>query len=239
MADNGDGTLAVTWTYGSDDAKELKAEFKNKYAVAPRTITFNAAKVLTGRELREGEFSFQLYDGAGALLQTVKNGAPVEGGYAPVVFDEVTIDRAGAYDFRIVEVAGDAEGIEYDKTEFTYHVVASDLDEKGNHTGKLEFEITEGEIGAPVFRNTFSGTDGPGGGDDPADPGDPTAPGQPGGGGDSDTPGGTGTTPGTGSGGGPLVATGDDSMHAIMDVGAAGLVAVVAGIVVAKRRNRR
>lgn len=73
VADNGDGTLAVTWTYGSDDAKELKAEFKNKYAVAPRTITFNAAKVLTGRELREGEFSFQLYDGAGALLQTVKN----------------------------------------------------------------------------------------------------------------------------------------------------------------------
>ena len=239
VADNGDGTLAVTWTYGSDDAKELKAEFKNKYAVAPRTITFNAAKVLTGRELREGEISFQLYDGAGALLQTVKNGAPVEGGYAPVVFDEVTIDRAGAYDFRIVEVAGDAEGIEYDKTEFTYHVVASDLDEKGNHTGKLEFEITEGETGAPVFRNTFSGTDGPGGGDDPADPGDPTAPGQPGGGGDSDTPGGTGTTPGTGSGGGPLVATGDDSMLAIMDVGAAGLVAVVAGIVVAKRRNRR
>lgn len=155
------------------------------------------------------------------------------------MFDEVTIDRAGAYDFRIVEVAGDAEGIEYDKTEFTYHVVASDLDEKGNHTGKLEFEITEGETGAPVFRNTFSGTDGPGGGDDPADPGDPTAPGQPGGGGDSDTPGGTGTTPGTGSGGGPLVATGDDSMLAIMDVGAAGLVAVVAGIVVAKRRNRR
>ena len=239
VADNGDGTLAVTWTYGSDDAKELKAEFKNEYAVAPRTITFNAAKVLTGRELREGEFSFQLYDGAGALLQTVKNGAPVEGGYAPVVFDEVTIDRAGAYDFRIVEVAGDAEGIEYDKTEFTYHVVASDLDEKGNHTGKLEFEITEGETGAPVFRNTFSGTDGPGGGDDPADPGDPTAPGQPGGGGDSDTPGGTGTTPGTGSGGGSLVATGDDSMLAIMGVGAAGLVAVVAGIVVAKRRNRR
>lgn len=218
VADNGDGTLAVTWTYGSDDAKELKAEFKNEYAVAPRTITFNAAKVLTGRELREGEFSFQLYDGAGTLLQTVKNGAPVEGGYAPVVFDAVTIDRAGAYDFRIVEVAGDAEGIEYDKTEFTYHVVASDLDEKGNHTGKLEFEITEGETGAPVFRNTFSGTDGPGGGD---------------------TPGGTGTTPGTGSGGGSLVATGDDSMFAIMGVGAAGLVAVVAGIVVAKRRNRR
>ena len=218
VADNGDGTLAVTWTYGSDDAKELKAEFKNEYAVAPRTITFNAAKVLTGRELREGEFSFQLYDGAGTLLQTVKNGAPVEGGYAPVVFDAVTIDRAGAYDFRIVEVAGDAEGIEYDKTEFTYHVVASDLDEKGNHTGKLEFEITEGETGAPVFRNTFSGTDGPGGGD---------------------TPGGTGTTPGTGSGGGSLVATGDDSMLAIMGVGAAGLVAVVAGIVVAKRRNRR
>lgn len=245
VADNGDGTLAVTWTYGSDDAKELKAEFKNKYAVAPRTITFNAAKVLTGRELREGEFSFQLYDGAGALLQTVKNGAPVEGGYAPVVFDEVTIDRAGAYDFRIVEVAGDAEGIEYDKTEFTYHVVASDLDEKGNHTGKLEFEITEGETGAPVFRNTFSGTDGPGGGDDPGnpddpgDPNDPATPGQPGDGEGGDTPGGTGTTPGTGSGGGSLVATGDDSMLAIMGVGAAGLVAVVAGIVVAKRRNRR
>lgn len=245
VADNGDGTLAVTWTYGSDDAKELKAEFKNEYAVAPRTITFSAAKVLTGRELREGEFSFQLYDGAGALLQTVKNGAPVEGGYAPVVFDAVTIDRAGAYDFRIVEVAGDAEGIEYDKTEFTYHVVASDLDEKGNHTGKLEFEITEGETGAPVFRNTFSGTDGPGGGDDPGnpddpgDPNDPATPGQPGDGEGGDTPGGTGTTPGTGSGGGSLVATGDDSMLAIMGVGAAGLVAVVAGIVVAKRRNRR
>lgn len=238
VADNGDGTLGVTWAYGADGTGEFKAEFENAYTVAPRTIAFNAAKVLTGRELAEGEFSFQLYDGAGNLLQTVKNGALVEGGYAPVVFDAVTIDRAGAYDFRIVEVAGDAEGIAYDKTEFTYHVVASDLDDRGNHTGKLELEITEGETGAPVFRNTFSGTDEPGGGGDPGNPGDPDDPNTPDGG-DSGQAGDGATTPDSGLGGGSLVATGDDSLLAIVGVGAAGLVAVVAGIVVAKRRNRR
>ncbi len=59
-------------------------------------------------------------------------------------------DAPGAYDYRLVEVKGDAEGITYDKTVFTYHVVVTD---DGN--GQLQVEWTVGETGAPVFQNVF------------------------------------------------------------------------------------
>lgn len=121
VVDNGDGTLGVTWSV-SKDGKALEGKeivFANSYKAAGTSIAFNAAKVLTGRELKKGEFTFELRDANGKVLQTVKNGALTEGGYAPIAFDPITYDEPGTYDYRIVEVKGDAEGITYDETVFT------------------------------------------------------------------------------------------------------------------------
>lgn len=211
VVDNGDGTLGVTWSV-SKDGKALEGKeivFANNYKVAGTSITFNAAKVLTGRELKKGEFTFELRDANGKVFQTVKNGALTEGGYAPIAFDPITYDEPGTYDYRIVEVKGDAEGITYDETVFTYHVVVTD---DGN--GQLQVEWTVGETGAPVFQNVFVKPEDP----KPADPANPADPGN---GGSSDK----------------LVQTGDNALVGMFTAAFAGIAAIGAGFTARRKKK--
>lgn len=211
VVDNGDGTLGVTWSV-SKDGKALEGKeivFANSYKAAGTSITFNAAKVLTGRELKKGEFTFELRNANGKVLQTVKNGALIEGGYAPIAFDPITYDEPGTYDYRIVEVKGDAEGITYDETVFTYHVVVTD---DGN--GQLQVEWTVGETGAPVFQNVFVKPEDP----KPADPANPADPGN---GGSSDK----------------LVQTGDNALVGMFTAAFAGIAAIGAGFTARRKKK--
>lgn len=72
------------------------------------------------------------------------NGAP-DGVSASVVFDAIEYDAPGEFDYQIVEVEGDAEGVTYDETVFTHHVSVID-----NGKGNLEAAWTGGETGDPV-----------------------------------------------------------------------------------------
>ena len=211
VVDNGDGTLGVTWSV-SKDGKALEGKeivFANSYKAAGTSITFNAAKVLTGRELKKGEFTFELRDANGKVLQTVKNGALIEGGYAPIAFDPITYDEPGTYDYRIVEVKGDAEGITYDETVFTYHVVVTD---DGN--GQLQVEWTMGETGAPVFQNVFV---------KPEDlkPADPAKPADPGNGGSGDK----------------LIQTGDNALVGMFAAAFAGIAVIGVGFTARRKKK--
>ncbi len=100
VVDNVDGTLDVTWSVSKDgtalEGKEIV--FANIYKASGTSITFNADKVLTGRDLKKCEFTFELRDANVKVLQTVKNGALTEGGYAPIEFDPITYDEPGTYD---------------------------------------------------------------------------------------------------------------------------------------------
>lgn len=211
VVDNGDGTLGVTWFAGKDgqqlEGKEIV--FANSYKAAGTSITFNAAKVLTGRELKKGEFTFELRDANGKVLQTVKNGALTEGGYAPIAFDPITYDEPGTHDYRIVEIEGNAAGITYDKTVFTYHVVVTD---DGN--GQLQVEWTVGETGAPVFQNVFVKPEDP----KPADPAKPA-------------------DPGNGDSGDKLVQTGDNALVGMFAAAFAGIAAIGAGFTARRKKK--
>ncbi|MBS6415974.1 MAG: hypothetical protein KH370_02465, partial [Collinsella intestinalis] len=211
VVDNGDGTLDVTWSV-SKDGKALEGKeivFANSYKAAGTSITFNAAKVLTGRELKKGEFTFELRDANGKVLQTVKNGALTEGGYAPIAFDPIAYDEPGTYDYRIVEVKGDAEGITYDETVFTYHVVVTD---DGN--GQLQVEWTVGETGAPVFQNVFVKPEDP----KPADPAKPA-------------------NPGNGGSGDKLIQTGDNALVGMFAAAFAGMAAIGVGFTARRKKK--
>lgn len=211
VVDNGDGTLGVTWSV-SKDGKALEGKeivFANSYKAAGTSITFNAAKVLTGRELKKGEFTFELRDANGKVLQTVKNGALTEGGYAPIAFDPIAYDEPGTYDYRIVEVKGDAEGITYDETVFTYHVVVTD---DGN--GQLQVEWTVGETGAPVFQNVFVKPEDP----KPADPAKPA-------------------NPGNGGSGDKLIQTGDNALVGMFAAAFAGMAAIGVGFTARRKKK--
>ena len=211
VVDNGDGTLGVTWSV-SKDGKALEGKeivFANSYKAAGTSITFNAAKVLTGRDLKKGEFTFELRDANGKVLQTVKNGALTEGGYAPIAFDPITYDEPGTYDYRIVEIEGNAAGITYDKTVFTYHVVVTD---DGN--GQLQVEWTVGETGAPVFQNVFV---------KPEDlkPTDPAKPADPDNGGSGDK----------------LIQTGDNALVGMFAAAFAGIAAIGVGFTARRKKK--
>lgn len=211
VVDNGDGTLGTTWSV-SKGGKALEGKqivFANSYKAAGTSITFNAAKVLTGRELAKGEFTFELRDANGKVLQTVKNGALTEGGYAPIAFDPITYDEPGTYDYRIVEVKGDAEGITYDETVFTYHVVVTD---DGN--GQLQVEWTVGETGAPVFQNVYVKPEDP----KPADPAKPA-------------------DPGNGGSGDKLIQTGDNALVGMFAAAFAGMAAIGAGFTARRKKK--
>lgn len=72
--------------------------------------TIELDKALTGRDLKDGEFSFELYEGA-TKLQTVtnKNGK--------VTFDPISYKEAGEHTYTVKEVVGNTPGITYDTTE--------------------------------------------------------------------------------------------------------------------------
>lgn len=211
VVDNGDGTLGVTWSVSKAgqllEGKQIV--FANSYKATGTSITFNAAKVLTGRDLKKGEFSFELRDASGKVLQTVKNGSLTEGGYAPIAFDPITYDEPGTYDYRIVEVKGDAEGVTYDETVFTYHVVVTD---DGN--GQLQVEWTVGETGAPVFQNGFVKPEDP----KPADPAKPA-------------------DPGNGGSGDKLIQTGDNALVGMFTAAFAGIAAIGAGFTARRKKK--
>lgn len=148
VTDNGDGTLAVTWSFTTAAGDPTTAiEFNNTYTATPTSVLLGGTKVLDGRALAEGEFTFVLNDADGNELQTVTNNA--QGGFC---FDQITYDAAGTYEYTISEVKGDAEGVIYDDATIAVKVVVTD-------NGKGALEVTEltydGKTELPVFTNTY------------------------------------------------------------------------------------
>ena len=93
----------------------------NNYAVAPVTAQFDFSKVLLGRTLTDGEFSFVLKDATGKVLQTKTNDAS-----GKVAFDALTYknNEVGVHKYTVEEVAGSEAGMSYDpmKAEVTVTV---------------------------------------------------------------------------------------------------------------------
>ena len=120
ITDNGDGTLKAEHVL--KDAKV--AEFKNAYNLTPTdssvTDRIKATKFLTGRDLKEGEFSFELVEGD-KVVATGKNAAD-----GAVVMDKITYDKPGKHTYTLREVRGNVGGITYDAATYTIETVVKD-----------------------------------------------------------------------------------------------------------------
>ena len=133
-------------------------EFKNTYTPASTTLTLGAEKKLNGREMKTGEFSFQLLkknaQGTYELVEEVKNAAPANG-KAAVTFRALnySYEEIGVHNYKIVEVAGNVGGVTYDTTEYEVEVtVTADYD-----TGKIA-AVAEYSDDA-IFVNTYRAAD--------------------------------------------------------------------------------
>ncbi|MBR2801400.1 MAG: Cna B-type domain-containing protein [Erysipelotrichaceae bacterium] len=158
VTDNQDGTLSVN---GSKTAVTLTAEFTNVFNTEPVTNELHAKKVLTGRKngtadspAKNGEFSFQLKDAEGKVLQTVTND-----GDGMIDFAAISYSTPGTYTYTISEVAGSDSHITYTTDVATVVVTVTD---NTATTGKLEvtsvkYNDTEYDETAPyTFTNTYT-----------------------------------------------------------------------------------
>ena len=149
VTDRGDGTLAVK--------HELKdagtAEFKNSYTVTPEdssvTDQVTATKFLDGRDLKAGEFRFELVEGNNVVATGTNNAD------GKIVMDPVTYTAAGEHIYTLREVKGGttSKGITYSDAKYAIETTITD-----NGDGTLSVTHVLKGTEPAEFKNTYSVT---------------------------------------------------------------------------------
>ena len=145
VKDNGDGTLSVEHKLQGDKP----AEFKNSYNLTPSsssvTDRIKATKVLDGRDLKAGEFSFELVEGNDVVATGTNN---AEG---KITMSPIEYAAAGKHAYTLREVPGDAgNGITYDGKTYTIETTITD---KGD--GTLEAKHVLKDADEAKFNNSY------------------------------------------------------------------------------------
>lgn len=158
VTDNGDGTLTVGDAKFTDlEGKAVEPVFTNKYTVTPKTGTVvGITKVLVGRDMTAGEFKFQLVDAEGNVVAEGKNKAAKDGESAKVVFDEITYEAKGTYEYTVKEVSGTLIGVNYSEAKYKVIVEVTDNGDGTLTVGDAVFTDLEGKAVTPVFTNTYT-----------------------------------------------------------------------------------
>ena len=133
-----------------------EAEFKNTYTANPVessvTDQITVTKVLTGRDLTAGEFSFELREVKGEdseLIETVVNAADGKVTFKPIKYTEI-----GQHTYTLHEVEGDAGGIAYDNTVYTIVTTIAD-NGKGQLVATHELKGAE-DVKSIEFKNAYN-----------------------------------------------------------------------------------
>lgn len=149
VTDDGKGNLRVSRKPDGDAA----FTFTNTYNVTPVetsvTDQITANKVLTGRELKEGEFSFELVEGNKVVATGIND---AEGN---ITMSAVKHTEAGEHTYTLREVNGGtiSKGITYGDAKYTIETTITD---KGDGTLKAEHVLKDAT--AATFKNTYSVT---------------------------------------------------------------------------------
>lgn len=137
-------------------------EFKNSYSASPVKATIRGSKTLSGRDMKDGEFTYRL-DAANSSTQKaledgtieppvngaqVTSGAAKDGEKANFSFPEMTFNKPGTYTFHVSEklpfgtMNNKKDGVTYDRNVSTVTVVVSDRNQDDQRTGELTAKIT-------------------------------------------------------------------------------------------------
>ena len=177
VTSNGSETLETQMEYFEDEActKPIKEGsdhlyeiedgvfrllFSNSYEAAPAEAVIEGSKILNGRDMKEGEFTFQLAAADDDTKAAIKDGsvttgsletsssaaaASTESGFS---FDKLKFTKTGTYRFEVTEkIPSDAEnrvkdGVTYDRNVCTVTVKVTDKDSDGIKTGKLAASVS-------------------------------------------------------------------------------------------------
>ncbi len=134
-------------------------EFVNTYTAQPISYAIGGTKTITGRALKNGEFTFVLTEAEnaqgdiadGAKTYTAKNdvsaSSEFEGNFT---FDEITYDTAGTYYYVVTEQEGIAAGVSYSTQKYVVAVTVAD-----NMQGQLEASASYA-VSELKFENSYA-----------------------------------------------------------------------------------
>ena len=142
VVDNGEGGLVVEHALATDGAN---AAFVNTYAHGTTSVVLGATKVLSGKALADGQFTFALTAEDGTVYQAKNNAA------GSVAFPALTFAEPGTYVYTISEVNDKQANVTYDTA--TYNVVVNVADDG---QGNLVATVAYDSGAAPTFKNSYT-----------------------------------------------------------------------------------
>lgn len=142
VVDNGEGSLVVKHAFATDD---VNATFVNTYAHGTTSVVLGATKVLSGKALADGQFTFVLTAEDGTVYQAKNDAA------GSVAFPALTFAEPGTYVYTISEVNDKQANVTYDTA--TYRVVVNVVDDG---QGNLVATVTYDDGAAPTFKNSYT-----------------------------------------------------------------------------------
>lgn len=149
VTDDGNGKLTVQ-RVGNDSAAAFT--FTNTYSVQPVnssvTDQVTVTKNLTGRDMKAGEFEFQLLDGT-KVVATGTNDAS-----GNVALSPITYTKPGTYNYTLCEVGGGSQkaGVQYDGSTFA---VTTTVTDKGDGTLSVAHKV-DNDANAVGFTNSYT-----------------------------------------------------------------------------------
>ena len=153
VTDDGEGNLRVSRKPDGNVA----FTFTNTYSVTPVetsvTDQITATKVLTGRDMAEGEFSFELVEGEGKDAKVVATGKNAADG--KITMSKITYDKPGTHTYTLREVNGGttSKGVTYSDAKYTIETTITD---NGDGTLSAKHELKDATVAE--FKNAYSVT---------------------------------------------------------------------------------
>lgn len=163
VTDHG-GMLAATADSQTNDIR-----FDNTYTPTPASVQLEAAKHLTGRGLNDNEFSAELKDSNGNLLQTKQfthsprntqsDKVAAREGDGTLDFDKLTFDKTGVYMYTVDEQDGTLGGVTYDNTIHTVTVTVTEDAKSHRLVASVAYSNGKASEKSILFQNTYQPED--------------------------------------------------------------------------------
>lgn len=162
-----DGMLAATADRQTNDIR-----FDNTYTPTPVSVRLEATKHLTGRDLNDNEFTAELKDSNGNLLQTKQfirvprdtqsesdKEKNVREGDGTLEFDKLTFDKTGVYTYTVDEQDGTLGGVTYDTTSHTVTITVTEDAKSHKLAASVAYSNGKASEKSILFQNTYQPED--------------------------------------------------------------------------------
>ncbi len=154
VTDNGDQTITASTVINNGTQDVTDITFENAYDATDAQVTLTGTKMLTGKTMTDGEFTFR--------IAAVTDGAPMPASATAtnnangnIAFGTITYAKAGTYVYTIAEVNGGDARYNYDASVYTVTVTVTD-----NSVGRLFARVALTKNNMPsneiVFQNGFT-----------------------------------------------------------------------------------